>query len=79
MVLCRIIHFPLALLSLCGFKHNGKKASLFHALSLYSIHNPEDEIANLPPNRGEFFLKQDPNYAQPQISMFNATKCFNKE
>lgn len=28
---------------------------------------------------GERFLKQDPNYAQPQISMFNAAKCFNKE
>lgn len=28
---------------------------------------------------GERFLKQDPNYAQHQISMFNAAKCFNKE
>lgn len=24
------------------------------------------------------FLKRDPNYDQPQISMFNAAKCFNK-
>jgi len=47
--------------------------------SLYSIHNPEDEIPNLLPNRGEVFLKQDPNYAQPQISMYNAAKYFNRE
>lgn len=25
-----------------------------------------------------FFLKRDPNYVQPQISMYEAATCFNK-
>lgn len=50
----RIIHFPFTLISLSGFKHNGKQ-DYFMGFRLYSAHNPEDEIPNLLPNRGEGF------------------------
>lgn len=73
-LMLHIMYFPFTLIRLSGFKHNGKRDYFmgFHC-------NPGEEILNLPPNRGEgFFLKRDPNYDQPQISMFNAAKCFNK-
>lgn len=47
-----------------------------------SLHYPGEEILNLLPNREEFFffffLKPDPNYDQPQISMFDTANVLIK-
>lgn len=51
-LMLHIMYFPFTLICLSGFKHNGKRDYFmgFHC-------NPEEEILNLPPNRGEVFLK----------------------
>lgn len=35
---------------------------------LYSIHNPEDEIPNLLPNRGEVFKSKTPIMPSPKLA-----------
>lgn len=73
----RIIHFSFTLISLSDFKHNGKQNHFtgFH-VALYIILKMNFLIFR---QTGEkFFLNQDPNYARPHISMFNAEQYFNK-
>lgn len=62
----RIIHFLFTLISLSGFKHNEKQNHFkgFYC-TLYIILKMKFIIFY---QTGERFLKQDPNYAQPQLA-----------